>query len=111
MLVTKAPTKVFTKGDKIFAYRRFSGRNDVVYVTNYLTNESYIQALSCSYCDILISPNNRIALVWNYDSQLYIYSIGNDSLILNHVYNGSLTNSAAFTEIISFSSDSQLAIL
>lgn len=108
--ISRAPTKVFMKGHYIFTYMK-SSLKDSIYVTDSVTNVSSTQILECSSCDIVISPDYQMALIWSISSRLFVYSIESSFLTLNSIFNDSVTNFRRFTETIPFSSDSQLAAL
>lgn len=61
-------------------------------------------------CKMAVTPDKSKALVWNNRSTVYIYSIS-DAFTLLHVYNLSYSVTVNRTGSISFSSDSQLAIV
>lgn len=66
--------------------------------------------MTVANCKLAVTPNRLKAVAWNNRSRLYIYSIDNN-LTLQYIYNVSLNSAAFRTDTISFSSDSQLAVL
>jgi hypothetical protein len=104
-----SPFQVFLKDGEVYTYFREASGNDSFYIVNLIDNSSKTITLGVSNCQIAVSPNKQNALIWDKRSNLYIYSL--PSLALVYTYTLSANSPATRTDMISFSSDSRMAIL
>lgn len=107
---TTSPSKVWIRDSIIYSYFRSAFSNDSVYITTIASNTSQLIILPCQACSVTVAPNKEKAIVWDRYSRLYIYSVG-PSFTLLYTYNESVIASQYYTEVISISGDSQLAIV